>query len=163
MIGGFSQIQSTSNAAVSRGLLSRSKTKQGLKSGHGLITPIMPKDKLIEVNLELGAADSMVGTDQPLLKVADSTVGQGHYRFGCFAQFGCLRLRPRDVPIPGFVQTRKTLQRIGVDRRAHGDMLLDKAAEGGCLKVWDHSHTHPPRRLTALLNGHQDKSGSAAP
>ena len=79
----------------------RSKTEQGLKSGHGLIAPVMPKYELIEVNLELRAADPMVGTDQPLLEVADSTVGQGHYRFGSVAQFGCLRLRPRDVPIPG--------------------------------------------------------------
>jgi len=59
--------------------LPRSKTEQGLKSGHGLVTPIMAKNKLIEVNLELRAADPMVGTDQPLLEVADSTVGQGHY------------------------------------------------------------------------------------
>src|SRR5262249_36939853 len=161
MIGSFSQIQSASNAAVSRGLLSRSKTEQGLKSGHGLITPIVAKYKLIEVNLELRTANSMVGTDQPLLEIADSTVGQGHDRFGSLAQFGCLRLRPRDVPIPGLVQTRKTLQRIGVDRRTHSDMLLDKPTKCCCLKVWDHSHTHPPRRLTALLNGHQHKSGSA--
>src|SRR5574342_1264318 len=135
MTGNFSQVQSTSNAAVSRGLLSRSKTEQSLKSGHGLITPIMPKDKLVEVNLELRGADSMIGTDQPLLEVADSTVGQGHYGFGSLTQFGCLRLRPRDVPIPGFVQTRKTLQRIGVERRTRSDMLLDKATERGCLKI----------------------------
>ena len=39
-------------------------------------------------------------------------------------------------------------------------MLLDKATERGCLKVWDHSHSQSPRRLAAFLNGHQDKSGS---
>ena len=70
MIGSFSQIQSTSNAPVTRALLLCSKTEQGLKSGHGLMTPIMPKDKLIEVNLELRAADPMVGTDQALLDTA---------------------------------------------------------------------------------------------
>ena len=134
MMGSFSQIQSTSNAAVSRGLLFRSKTEQGLKSGHGLITPIMAKDKLIEVNLELRAADPMVGTDQPLLEVADSTVGQGHYRFDSLAQFGGLRLHPRDVPIPGIVQTRKTLQRIGVDRRAHSECCWIKPLRVVALK-----------------------------
>ena len=118
----------------------------------------MPKDKLIEVNLKLRAADPMVGTDQPLLEVADSAVGQGHDRFGSFAQFGCLGLHPRDVPIPGFVQTRKTLQRIGVERRAHSDMLLDKAAEGGCLKVWDHNYSQSPGGLAAFLNSHQDRA-----
>ena len=128
MIGSFCQIQSTSNAAVSRGPLLCSQTEQSLKSRHGLVTPIMAKNELIEVNLELRAADTVVGADQPLLEVADSTVGQGHYRFGSLAQFGCLRLRPRDVPIPDFVQTRETLQSIGVDRRARSDMLLDKAS-----------------------------------
>ena len=160
MSGSFCQIQSTSNAAVSRGPLLCSQSEQSLKSRHGLVTPIMAKNELIEVNLELAAADTVVGADQPLLKVADSTVGQGHDRFGALAQFGCLRLRPRDVPIPNFVQTRETLQSIGVDRRAHSDMLLDKATERRCLKVWDHSHSQPPRRLAAFLNGHQDKSGS---
>ena len=115
MIGSFSQIQSTSNAAVSRGPLLCSQTEQSLKSGHRLVTPIVAENKLIEVNLELRAADAVVGTDQPLLEVADSTVSQGQYRFGSLTQFGCLRLRPRDVPIPHFVQTRKTLQSIGVD------------------------------------------------
>src|SRR4030095_3713918 len=117
MLGSFSQGEDTSNTAVSRGLLLCSQTEQSLKSRHGLVTPIVAKNELIEVNLELRAADAVIGADQPLLKVADSTVGQGHYRFGSLAQFGCLRLRPRDVPIPNFVQTRETLQSIGVDRR----------------------------------------------
>ncbi len=77
MIGSFRQIQSTSNAAVSRGSLLCPKTEQSLKSGHGLVTPIVAKNKLVEVNLALRAADAVVGTDQPLLEVADSTVGQG--------------------------------------------------------------------------------------
>src|SRR5262245_35409231 len=124
MIGSFSQIQSTSNAAVSRGLLSRSKTEQGLKSGHGLITPIVAKYKLIEVNLELRTANSMVGTDQPLLEIADSTVGQGHDRFGSLAQFGCLRLVARDVQIPGLVENRITLQRIGGECDSRSDVVL---------------------------------------
>src|SRR5262249_57568882 len=64
------------------------------------------------------------------------------------------------MSIPGFVQTRETLQRIGIDGRAWSDMLLDKATERSCLKVWDHSHSHAPRRLPTFLNGHHDKSGS---
>src|SRR5215813_15391196 len=126
MIGSFCQIQSTSNTAVSRRPLLRSQAEQGLKSGHRLVAPIVAKNKLIEVNLELPAAHTVVGTDQPLLEVADSTVGQGYYRFGAPTQFGCLRLRPRDMPIPGFVQTRETLQSIGVEGRARSYMLLQK-------------------------------------
>ncbi len=43
--------------------------------------------------------------------------------------------------IPNFVQTRETLESIGVDSRASRDMLLDKETERGCLEVWDHSHS----------------------
>ena len=34
----------------------------------------MPKNELIQVDLQLRLADPMVGTDQPLLQVADRTV-----------------------------------------------------------------------------------------
>src|SRR5262245_35334469 len=161
MSGSWSQIQSTSNSAVGCGLLLCSQTEQSLKSGHRLVTPIVAKNKLIEVNLELRTADPVISADQPLLQVANSAVGQGDDRFGALAQFSCLRLHSRDVPIPGLVQTtRKTFQRIGVDGRTHGDMLLDKAIERGCLKIWDHGHSQSPRHCAAFLNGHQDQSGS---
>ena len=162
MIVSLSQIQGASNAAVSRGPLLCSQTEQGLKSGHRLVAPIVSKNKLIEVNLELGAADTVVGTDQPLLEVADRPVGQGHHRFGTLAQIGPLWLRAGDVLVPGFIHTREAFQSVGVDRRARSNVLLDKGNEGGGLKVWDHSHTQPPRRLAALLNGYQDKGGSAS-
>ena len=54
----------------------------------------MAKNELIEVNLELAAADTVVGTDQPLLKVADRTVSQGRYLFGALAQFGSSSAAP---------------------------------------------------------------------
>ena len=160
MIESFGQILSASNAAVSCRPLLSSQTEQGLESGHGLVTPIVAKNKLIEVNLELPAADTVVGADQPLLEVAHSAVSQGHHRFGSLAQFVCLRLHPRDVPIPALVQTRETLQSIGVEGRARSNVLVDKSTKRGCFKVWDHTHSHSPRRLAAFLNGHQDKSGS---
>ena len=109
MIGSFSQVQRASNTAVSRRPLLRSQTEQGLKSGHRLVAPIVAKNKLIEVNLELPAADTVVDTNQPLLEVTDSAISQGYDRFGALAQFGCLGLRPRDMAIPGFVQTGETL------------------------------------------------------
>ena len=86
MIGSFSQVQRASNTAVSRRPLLRSQTEQGLKSGHRLVAPIVAKNKLIEVNLELPAADTVVGTNQPLLEVADGAVSPGYDRFGALAQ-----------------------------------------------------------------------------
>ena len=158
MIGRLSQIQSTSNAAVSRGRLSCSQTEQSLKSGHGLVTPIVAKNKFIEVNLKLRTADTVVGTDQPLLEIAERPVSQRDDRFGALAQLSCLGLYTRDMPIASFVQTRETLQRVGVEGRAWSDMLLDKATERGCLKVWDPSHSQPSRHLAAFLNGHQTRA-----
>ena len=49
----FGQILSASNTAVGCRSLLCSQTEQGLECGHGLVTPIVAKNKLIEVNLEL--------------------------------------------------------------------------------------------------------------
>src|SRR5262245_32906799 len=132
---------------VSCRLLLRFQTEQSLKGGYGLVASIVVKNKLIEVDLELSVADTVVGTDQPLLEVADRSVSQRDYRFGALAQLGCLGLCPRDMPILGFVQTRETFQRIGVEGRAWSDMLLDKATERGCRKIWDHSLSQAPQHL----------------
>ena len=37
----------------------------------------MPKDELIEVDLELALADAVMGAKQPLLQVADRSIGKG--------------------------------------------------------------------------------------
>src|SRR5258708_38199416 len=49
---------------------------------HRLLAPIVSKDKLIEIDLELSAADTVIGADQPLLEVADRAVGQRHHGLG---------------------------------------------------------------------------------
>ena len=48
---------------------------------------VVSEDELVEVDLELTAADAMVGTNQPLLEVTHGSVGQRHDRFGTLAQF----------------------------------------------------------------------------
>jgi hypothetical protein len=47
-----------------------SKTQQGLEPGHWLLAPIMAKDELVQIDLQ----------------VADGTVSQGHDGFRAFAQ-----------------------------------------------------------------------------
>ena len=37
----------------------------------------MPKDEFVKVDLELVATDPVVGANEPLLQVADGSVGQG--------------------------------------------------------------------------------------
>src|SRR6266542_6108246 len=73
------------------------QAEERLEAGHGGPPPIVPKDELIEVDLELAAADTVVGTDQPLLQVADGAVGKRDDGFGALSQPELRRLRPRDV------------------------------------------------------------------
>jgi hypothetical protein len=42
----------------------------------GGLRAVVSKDEFVEVRLELGLAHSVIGPDQPLLKVADSPVSQ---------------------------------------------------------------------------------------
>ena len=77
IIRAFQQISPASNATVRRGCPARSQTEQGLEGGHRLLAPIVSKDKLIEIDLKLSAADAVIGADQPLLEIADRAVGQG--------------------------------------------------------------------------------------
>ena len=162
IIRGFRQIPPASNATVGRWRAPSSQTEQGLEGGHRLFATIVSKDELIEVDLELGAADAMIGTDQPLLEVPDRTVGQRHHRLGTLTQIGSQRLRARDVLVSCVLQAREALQAIGVDRGARSDILFNEGAQCGRLNVWDHGHAQPPRRFAALFNGNQHQ-GSSAP
>src|SRR5713226_5435133 len=58
-----------------------SKPEQSLEAGHWLLAAIVAKDELIQVDLELSAAHTMICADKPLLKVADGSVSQRHHRF----------------------------------------------------------------------------------
>ena len=97
MIGSFCQIQSTSNAPVSRGPLLCSQTEQSLKSRHGLVTPIVGKNEFVEVDLQLCPAYSVVGADQTLLNVSNGPISKWHNGFVALTQFGCHRLSAGDV------------------------------------------------------------------
>jgi len=44
------------------------------------------EDEFVEISLELIAAYAVVGSNQPLLQVADRAVSQRHHGFRAFAQ-----------------------------------------------------------------------------
>jgi len=60
---------------VARRASAASKAEQGLEGGPGLVSTVRPEDKLIEVDLELPPADSVMSPHKPVLKVADRPVG----------------------------------------------------------------------------------------
>ena len=55
-------------------LFCRAQAEQSLKSGHRLPPPVVTKDELVQVHLELLLAHSVVGSDEPLLEIGDRSV-----------------------------------------------------------------------------------------
>ena len=125
------EVTGSADAAGRGGPVGRSETEQGLKGGHGLSPAIVTKDELIQVDGKLGAADAVVGADQPLLKVADGAVGQRHDRWDASTQVTAQGLRPGDVAKPGRVKSGEGLQTIRIDGRARCHALCEKPGEGG--------------------------------
>jgi len=125
----------------------RSETEQRLKGGHRLLPPIVSKDKLIEIDLELSAADTVISADQPLLEVADRAVGQRHHGLGTLAQIDSQRLRARDVFVPASSKPVKVF-RPSCRSWSLSDVLLDECAQRDRLKVWDHTMRSRPEALS---------------
>ena len=50
------------------------ETEQGLERSHRLLASIMAKDEFIKISLELVAPYAVMGSEQPLLQVADGAV-----------------------------------------------------------------------------------------
>ena len=59
---------------IGRGFVAGPETEQGLERGHRLLAPIMAKDEFIKISLEMIAAYAVMGSEQPLLQVADGAV-----------------------------------------------------------------------------------------
>ena len=133
-----------------------SEAKESLEGSHGLLSAIVPKDELVEVGLELRAADPVMSADEPLLEVADSAIGEWHHRRRALAQFGSQRLSARDVLEAEFLQASKAFEAIGMDGRARSNVLRDEAADRRRPEVWDDCHPGTPRSSSALLSYHDE-------
>ena len=70
-------VLSPPNLSVGRWGAPRPKSEQRLKGGHRLLSTIVPKHELVQIDLELRTAHAVVGADQPLLEVADGPIGKG--------------------------------------------------------------------------------------
>ena len=60
--------------AIGCGRAPRAETEESLKGCHRLSPAIVAEHELIEVRLKLGPADAMMGTNQPVLEVADDAI-----------------------------------------------------------------------------------------
>jgi hypothetical protein len=71
---------------------------------------LMPEDELIEVDLELVLAYTVVRAGEPLLKVADGPVGKRDGRLRALSQLRAKRLNPGYVWKPASVRPAKLLR-----------------------------------------------------
>ena len=74
-----------------------SEAEECLENRHGLPSAIVPKDELVQIDLQLGAAHPMVGTEEPLLEVPVATISEGHHGFRSLVQLGSQVLLARDM------------------------------------------------------------------
>jgi hypothetical protein len=77
------EIRSTPYLVVGCGLVTGSEAEKSLERGHRLLSPVMAKNELVQINLQLIAAHAMAGADEALLEVADGPVRR--WRFAVFA------------------------------------------------------------------------------
>jgi hypothetical protein len=139
-----------------------SEAEERLEGCHGLPSAVVPKNELVQIDLQLGAAHSVVGAEEPLLEVPDGAISEGHYGFRSLVQLGSQGLSARDM-VKDFVQTCEGLEAIGENRRTGSNVLEKEVIDGDCFEVRDDGHADAPRGSPALLHSDQDKCGSAPP
>src|SRR5260370_4687726 len=151
------------DAVVRGGSGGGAEAKESLEGGHGSLAAIVSKDELVEVGLELRAADPVMSADEPLLEVADGAIGEWHHRWRALAQFGSQRLSARDVLEAEFLQASKAFEAVGMNGRARSNVLRDEAADRRRPEVWNDCHKGTPRSSSALLNGYRDDCRAEPP
>jgi hypothetical protein len=70
------EVSGSSNLLILGWFAAGSETKKGLKCGSRRLAAIVPKDEFVEVYLELGLTHTVVGADEPLLEVANGSIGE---------------------------------------------------------------------------------------
>src|SRR5687767_14149394 len=102
---GRRQISSATNLLIRCRRPVGPEAEQRLKGGRRRLPPVVPERELVEIHLQLRSTDTMMGADQPLLKVADRPARQRDHRSGAFPKVLTQRLRARDVLEAGHRQT----------------------------------------------------------
>ena len=150
-------IARATNAAIGCRRAPSAEAEQCLERGHGLLPPIVPKDELVQVHLELRATDTVIRPDQPMLEITDRTIRERHDRGGALAQSGSDRLLEGNVPIPCGLETGESAKAVGVDRGSGGDVFLEDDDHRHRREVRQHHHPDATRTVVAPLHGNQDR------
>lgn len=83
------------------------------KAALGSLCLLVRNDELVEVDLELPAADSVVSTHEPVLEVADHPVRKGNNGLGTLPQPEPGRLQSWDMSVACRGQPFKALEAVG--------------------------------------------------
>jgi hypothetical protein len=75
----------------------------------------VPKDEFLEVYLELGLTYAVVGADEPLLEVANGSIGKWNGGLRTFSQLPAERLDASDMFEASLNQTDETLEAVRID------------------------------------------------
>jgi hypothetical protein len=113
-----------------------------------------------QINLELRFAHAVIGTNEPLLKIANGAIGKWYRRFRTFAQCGSQRLNATDVFEARLGQTFEALEAIGVDSRSGSHILSEERNDGLGLEGWNHSHSNTSGALASFFHRHKDERRS---
>ena len=100
----------------------------------------MPEDEFIEIDLELGLTYSVIGANQPLLKISDGPVGEWNRRLRALSEGGLQWLSTGDMFEPSSRQAREALKAIGVNGRTWRHILLEERDDSVALEIWDDFH-----------------------
>jgi hypothetical protein len=90
--------------------------QQGLECRHRLLAPIMAKGEFVKISLELVAAHAVVGSEQPLLQVADGAVCQRHRGLCASVQVGSRGLSAGHMSKPCLLQSGEAVEGVGDTR-----------------------------------------------
>jgi len=152
------EVASALDPTIRSGCPTSAQAEKGLKSRHRLLSAIVAENKLIEVRLELTATNAMMGTNQPVLEVADDTIGEWHDRLGSLAQRRPQGLLQRDVPISSSRESGERPEAITVDRRASRDGGFDEGAHRCGSEVWQDDEADATRPIVTTLNRNQHRN-----
>jgi hypothetical protein len=118
----------------------------------------VPKDEFLEVYLELGLTYAVVGADEPLLEVANGSIGKWNGGLRTFSQLPAERLDASDMFEASLNQTDETLEAVRIDGGARCNVPGKYRDYRAGLEVGNHVHASPTGRVTALFHGHQNES-----
>src|SRR3990172_267511 len=139
------------------------KAEQRLEGGPRLPATVGPEDELIEVDLELPTADSVVSAHKPVLEVADHPVGKRNDGLGALPQPEPGRLRSWDVPVASRDEPFEALETVGVDGGTDRDIPGHEVPHRCPGEVRNDLHSHSSRHAPTSFDGDEHQRFLASP